>query len=74
MIKELTMFTVICDGCGTDVNEDTEYSCWNDKLYAQDIAMEADWVTDNGKHYCPDCYYYDEDDKLIIQSIERSKE
>ena len=74
MIKELTMFTVICDGCGKDVNKDADYSCWDDKLYAQDIAMEADWVTVCGKHYCTDCYYYDEDDKLIIQAKGRSKE
>jgi len=27
MIKEVTMYTVICDGCGKDVNEGQEYSC-----------------------------------------------
>ena len=74
MIKELRMYTVVCDNCGADVNEDAEYSCWSDEGYAQDIAMEADWVTVDDKHYCTDCYYYDEDDKLIIQSKERSKE
>ena len=67
------MFTVICDGCGKDVNKDADYSCWDDKGYAEDIAMDSDWVTDNDKHYCTDCYYYDEDDKLIIQAKWRSK-
>ena len=74
MIKELTMYTIVCDSCGKDVNKDADYSCWDDKEYALDIAFEFDWVNDDDKHYCPDCYYYDEDDKLIIQSIERSKE
>ena len=73
MIKELTMYTVVCDSCGKDVNEDAEYSCWNDKGYAEDIAMDSDWVTDGDKHYCPDCYHYNEDDDLIIKSNERSK-
>ena len=74
MIKELTMYTVVCDGCGTDVNEDAEYSCWNDKGYAQDIAMDSDWINSDDKDYCPNCYHYDEDDKLIILAKERSKE
>ncbi len=74
MIKEMTMYTAVCDECGQQLNVGDEIIAWNDKGYAEDIAMDSDWVTDNDKHYCPDCYYYDEDDKLIIQSIERSKE
>lgn len=68
MIKELIMYTVVCDSCGKDVNVEAEYSCWDDKEYALDIAFEFDWITDYGKHYCPECYYYNENDKLIIKS------
>ena len=73
MIRELTMFAVVCDECGQEVNVGDEIA-WIDKGYALDMAWEADWVTVDDKHYCPDCYYYDEEDKLIIQSKEGSKE
>ncbi len=42
MVKEVTMFTVVCDNCGKDVNKDAEYSAWNEKTFAEDIAMEAE--------------------------------
>lgn len=41
MIKEVKMFTVICDNCGVDVNKGQEYTCWNDEAYAEDIAIES---------------------------------
>ena len=66
MIKEVTMYTVVCDNCGKDVNEWEEYSCWNDAHFAQEIAMEADWIKEGDKHYCPDCFSYDDNDNLII--------
>lgn len=70
MVKELTMYTVVCDNCGKDVNEGEEYSCWNDKSFAQDIAMEADWLKEEDKHYCPKCFTYDDNDNLVILPVE----
>jgi len=26
MIKEVKMLTIVCDGCGKDVNDETDYS------------------------------------------------
>ena len=69
MVKEVTMFTVVCDNCGKDVKKDAEYSAWNEKTFAEDIAMEADWIKENDKHYCSDCFTYDDDDNLLIKSI-----
>lgn len=69
MVKEVTMFTVVCDNCGKDVNKDAEYSAWNEKTFAEDIAMEADWIKENDKHYCSDCFTYDDDDNLLIKSF-----
>lgn len=69
MLKEVKMYTVVCDNCGKDVNKDAEYSAWNDKRYAEDIAMEADWIKENDNHYCPDCFTYDDDDNLLIMPI-----
>ena len=66
MIKESTIYTVICDNCKTDVNEGEEYSAWNDAGYAEDIASYANWVKVDEYHYCPKCYTYDDDDNLVV--------
>ena len=66
MIKEVKMYTVVCDNCGRDVNENADYSCYNDKVFAQDVAMESDWLKEGDKHYCPNCFTYDDEDNLIV--------
>ena len=66
MIKSVEMYTVICDGCGKDSNENNHFSVWSCEMYAQDIAMEEGWVFENDEHYCTDCFEYDDDDNLII--------
>jgi hypothetical protein len=66
MIKEVKMYTVICDNCGKDSNDGTEYSCWSEQSIAWDSAMDADWIEDNGMNYCPDCFTYGDEDELII--------
>ena len=67
MIKEVKMFTVICDNCGEDVCDGEDYSCWGEIGHVKDIAKESDWEEMDGKDYCPDCYEYDEEDNLIIK-------
>ena len=67
MLKEVKMYTVVCDNCGKDVNKNAEYSAWNDKIFAEEVAMEADWIKENDKHYCPKCYEYDDEDELSIK-------
>lgn len=66
MIKEVKMFTLVCDNCVTDVNSNTDYSCWNNKEYVEDIAKEADWIKQGDNHYCPNCYKFDDDDNIIL--------
>jgi hypothetical protein len=67
MIKEVTMYTILCDGCGKDVCDGTEYSAWNDTSYVVDSAIEDNWHVEDGNHYCPNCFEYDDDDNLIIK-------
>lgn len=69
MLKEVKMYTVVCDNCGKDVNKDAEYAAWNDKRHAEEVAMESDWIKENDKHYCSDCFTYDDDDNLLIKSL-----
>jgi len=68
MIKEIKMFTIICDNCGKDVCDGEEFSCWNDEGYVKDCASDADWVEHNNGDYCPNCYEYDDNDELIFKT------
>ena len=68
MLKEVKMFTMVCDGCGKDVNEDTQYSCWNDVGYLNDLADDEGWIKDGDKDYCIKCFEYDDNDDLIIKN------
>jgi len=67
MIQEVKMYTILCDGCNKDVCDGTEYSAWSDVGYVEDAAMEENWHVEDSKHYCPDCFEYDDDDNLIIK-------
>jgi hypothetical protein len=68
MIKELKMFTIICDNCGADAFEGTEYSGYSDEGFAKEEAIEDGWKEEGENHYCPKCYKYDDDDNLVIVS------
>ena len=65
MIKEVTMYTVVCDNCGHTL-DDGDYSCYSDAGYARDNAMDSDWHEEGSRHYCPDCFFFDDNDKLIL--------
>lgn len=68
MLKEVKMYTIVCDGCGKDVNENTDYSCWNDENANEDIREEAGWEKVDDKHYCTKCFDYDDNDELILKN------
>ena len=72
MIKEVKMFTIICDNCKIDANEDSEFSCYNERQYMEDVAKESNWIENEGNHYCPDCYSFDDNDELVI-NLSRKK-
>ena len=67
MIKEVQMFTVVCDNCKLDIGTVGEYSAWNDENYAETNAMESDWQKEEDKHYCPDCFEYDDEDNFVVK-------
>lgn len=63
MIKEIPMYTVICDRCGADHGDGGEYAGWGDADYALECAEGDDWYeSDDNKHFCPDCYFWDDND------------
>lgn len=44
MIQEVKMFTIVCDCCKKDAFSKDEYSAWNCKEWAEDMAMESNWI------------------------------
>ena len=61
MIRKVTMYQAVCDGCGkAHVNEFLGYCAWVDKSSAVEDAVDSEWTEIDGKLYCPDCYEYDE--------------
>jgi hypothetical protein len=74
MIKTVKMYTVVCDNCKQDAFEGHEISCWNNKDFAEDIAIDAEgYIKDGDSHYCMTCAYYDDEDKLIIKSNDSNR-
>ena len=56
-LKEVTMYTVICDGCGKDAGEGSEIVAWSDQSGAVETADYSDWSVhrSDGRHLCFDC-------------------
>jgi len=66
MIITEVFYGIACNRCG-EICDDGEHSFWNDESGAEENAMNYDWIEEKGKHYCLNCYEYDEDaDKNII--------
>jgi hypothetical protein len=70
MIKEVTMYTVICDRCGKDASEDGG-SCWGSPEDAVEVACEdllllGTYMAIEGKHYCGDCVMWNDDESELI--------
>lgn len=63
MIKQVTYYDIICDRCGKSFSEESN-TCYSDTESAEITAIfSSDWVVKDCKHYCPDCYEFDEETK-----------
>ena len=63
MIKQVTYYDIICDRCGKSFSKESN-TCYSDTESAEITAIfSSDWVTKDCKHYCPDCYEFDEETK-----------
>lgn len=65
MIKPVTMYSVICDRCGKLFEADDSVA-WTDKQSARFYALESEWKEIDNKHYCPDCYEFDDNSEKYV--------
>jgi hypothetical protein len=58
--QEVTMYRVICDGCGVSAHDGGDFYAWADKSQAEIEADSSEWMSGDGGHWCPRCIIYDE--------------
>ena len=62
MIKEVKVYSVVCARCGKQsLDESHGIVAWLDEGTAKEQAMESEWVEIGDKHYCPDCYEFEDE-------------
>jgi len=64
-IQRETTFTMICDNCKKQL-EDQENCTWLSVSKLNEVADASSWFNDDGLHYCPSCYEFDDNDQLIL--------
>ena len=65
MVKPEILYTIQCDRCGELLEGGPEY--WYDVESALESAKSSEWLMLDNKHYCPECYVINEDDKEEIK-------
>lgn len=65
MIKEVTMYVVVCDSCGKECKMDSIVA-WTERDHAVDLAVDSDWHVTEDKQHCPDCYRFDDNDEIVF--------
>lgn len=74
MIHTETFYVCHCDNCGEHYGND-EYTVLvmpDESAMKAELGDTGDWhtVTEKGqldKHYCPNCFEFDDNDQLIIK-------
>lgn len=75
MIKEVKMYSVICDRCGKAfIDEFNGIMAWLDEGTAKEQAMESEWTEIDDKHYCPDCYEFDDELDEYVPKKKRAEQ
>lgn len=71
MIKTVEMYTVLCDNCGKDFCDGEEFGAWSEPDFVTDSAEESGWHFEDDKHYCPECFSWDDNDEFVLNGITR---
>lgn len=61
MITPTIFYTLKCDRCKELFESSEGFIGHVDEGSVWEDAENSDWIEYKGKHYCPDCYYFDEE-------------
>lgn len=70
MLVKKVVFSYMCNCCGKDLFNGTEWVGFSDMCFVEQQADEENWITIGKKHYCDSCYYYDDNDEIQIKNEE----
>ena len=64
MIDKKVFYNLKCDCCGQLIDE--QY--WDEEEGVTAFIDDCGWkATEDGKHYCMDCYHIDDNDRIVIK-------
>ena len=63
MLKETTLYTAICDGCGLDLLEEFDIK-FIDQNELETHLMVYRWHDTGNFHFCPNCHKIDENNEV----------
>lgn len=68
MITKVMCYGVRCDRCGKAYEDYDDHLVWSDEGWAEEQALNDEWIDVDFKHFCPDCYKVDEktDENIIL--------
>ena len=64
MIRKQEFFNIECDHCGAMLDEET---WWDDKETTESLLDECGWKKLGDRHYCEDCWEFDDDDNIVTK-------
>jgi hypothetical protein len=74
MISKLKCVVLVCDNCEYLFENYSGFTIFLDKESAIEDATEDGWETNqDSKHYCPDCFHYNDDDRLVLNESREGK-
>lgn len=69
-IEKVEMFMATCDNCGSHWEDDNSGICaMTDELSIKEQINNESWHTDGDKHYCSECWSYDDNDEIILKKF-----
>ena len=70
MIIETTCYDLKCDICGKTYFADESCGYSDKEAVIEEAEADGMWLINHeGKDICPNCYWYDDDDKLMIKEL-----
>ncbi|MBQ9532424.1 MAG: hypothetical protein IJR71_00455 [Prevotella sp.] len=63
MIRQKEFFNIECDHCESMLGEEW----WDDKEATESLLEECGWKKLGDRHYCEDCWEYDDDDNIVTK-------
>lgn len=75
MLKRFKAYVIVCNGCGCEFETESGENIWHTEEEAENYAIDDDWLvdTDGGKHYCPDCQVWDEEQDAYVPKTNNQK-